>query len=66
MILAPYNPEWSAEFPALRAVYLSSLGELVFGVEHLGVVYKTKREKKTANAIVGQPPRAIGINRLPT
>jgi GrpB-like predicted nucleotidyltransferase (UPF0157 family) len=36
MILAPYNPEWPAEFAALRGVYTSSLGKLVLRVEHVG------------------------------
>jgi GrpB-like predicted nucleotidyltransferase (UPF0157 family) len=36
MILAPYNPEWPAEFAALRCVYLNSLGKLVLRVEHVG------------------------------
>jgi GrpB-like predicted nucleotidyltransferase (UPF0157 family) len=36
MILAPYNPEWPAEFAALRCVYMKSLGNLVLRVEHVG------------------------------
>jgi GrpB-like predicted nucleotidyltransferase (UPF0157 family) len=36
MILAPYNPEWPAEFAALRRVYTSSLGKLILRVEHVG------------------------------
>jgi GrpB-like predicted nucleotidyltransferase (UPF0157 family) len=36
MILAPYNPEWAAEFAALRDVYTAALGKLVLRVEHVG------------------------------
>jgi len=36
MILALYNPEWPAEFAAIRAVYMSSHGKLVLRVEHVG------------------------------
>jgi GrpB-like predicted nucleotidyltransferase (UPF0157 family) len=36
MILAPYNPEWAAEFALLRDVYTRSLGKLVLRVEHVG------------------------------
>jgi GrpB-like predicted nucleotidyltransferase (UPF0157 family) len=36
MILAPYNPEWPAEFAALRGVYMNSLGKYTLRVEHVG------------------------------
>jgi GrpB-like predicted nucleotidyltransferase (UPF0157 family) len=36
MILALHNPEWAAEFAALRDVYTSSLGKLILRVEHVG------------------------------
>jgi GrpB-like predicted nucleotidyltransferase (UPF0157 family) len=36
MILALHNPEWAAEFEALRDVYTSSLGTLIVRVEHVG------------------------------
>jgi len=36
MILAIYNPDWAAEFEALRDVYTSALGKLIVRVEHVG------------------------------
>jgi GrpB-like predicted nucleotidyltransferase (UPF0157 family) len=36
MILALHNPEWAKEFAALQDVYMSSLGNLVLRVEHVG------------------------------
>ncbi|SRR5579871_2894316 len=36
MILALHNPEWAAEFEALRDVYTSALGKLILRIEHVG------------------------------
>jgi GrpB-like predicted nucleotidyltransferase (UPF0157 family) len=36
MILAFHNPEWGAEFEALRDVYTSAFGKLIMRVEHVG------------------------------
>jgi GrpB-like predicted nucleotidyltransferase (UPF0157 family) len=36
MILTPHNPQWAAEFTALRDVYTGSLGNLILRVEHVG------------------------------
>jgi GrpB-like predicted nucleotidyltransferase (UPF0157 family) len=36
MILSPYNPTWTAEFAALRAIYATALGDLVVAIEHIG------------------------------
>ena len=36
MILALHNPEWAAQFEALRDVYTNALGRLIVRVEHVG------------------------------
>jgi GrpB-like predicted nucleotidyltransferase (UPF0157 family) len=36
LILAPYNPEWPAEFAVLKRVYTNELGTNILRVEHVG------------------------------